>query len=329
LVHSPSLLLIFNFAAGKSSLLNTLSPSLQLAVNDLSRKSQGRHTTTQTILHTLEGGGEIIDSPGFQNYQPPPSADVNVFQDADYVCSCCFFCRSCHYGSRCLHVSEPLCAVRLCLRPIHVPGILKEFTPAPLPDPATSLSTDATDAPHTVEAMKAAKGDVPEALSPEAHFFTQFQQERARLLEQGISDVDDASIGSGLALSHDAAETALRESKNKSLDSKGRKKAWDALHRRETTREIDQIVEQNEALKRQVEQQAFERVDSHSAAPASTADDASLSPHDASLAARRSLELTKLLAQKGLLDSVSTRRYQSYLQLVQQQREIEKKKYEK
>jgi ribosome biogenesis GTPase len=46
---------------------------LQLAVNELSRKQQGRHTTTQTILHQLEApGGEIIDSPGFQNYQPSP-----------------------------------------------------------------------------------------------------------------------------------------------------------------------------------------------------------------------------------------------------------------
>ena len=64
-------LLLSSHVAGKSSILNTLSPSLQLAVNSLSRKAQGRHTTTQTILHALESGGEIIDSPGFQNYQPP------------------------------------------------------------------------------------------------------------------------------------------------------------------------------------------------------------------------------------------------------------------
>lgn len=53
-------------------MLNALSPSLQLRVNDLSRNHQGRHTTTQTILHQLESGGEIIDSPGFQNYTPAP-----------------------------------------------------------------------------------------------------------------------------------------------------------------------------------------------------------------------------------------------------------------
>lgn len=74
---------------GKSSLLNSLSPSLRLAVNSLSKNHQGRHTTTQTILHTLsegadEGqpsGGEIIDSPGFQNYTPPLVPSIREVAD--------------------------------------------------------------------------------------------------------------------------------------------------------------------------------------------------------------------------------------------------------
>ena len=54
---------------GKSSLLNALCPEIDLrvgALNDYTGK--GCHTTTVSTLHTLSGGGELVDTPGFQDF---------------------------------------------------------------------------------------------------------------------------------------------------------------------------------------------------------------------------------------------------------------------
>ena len=54
---------------GKSSLLNTLCPAIDLRVGKLSEQSGlGRHTTTVSTLHSLAGGGELVDTPGFRDF---------------------------------------------------------------------------------------------------------------------------------------------------------------------------------------------------------------------------------------------------------------------
>ena len=54
---------------GKSSILNSLLPELNLQVGEISEtKKRGRHTTTVSTLHNLSGGGELIDSPGFNDF---------------------------------------------------------------------------------------------------------------------------------------------------------------------------------------------------------------------------------------------------------------------
>lgn len=54
---------------GKSSLLNALCPDIELKVGAVSDyKSMGRHTTVVSTLHTLPGGGELIDTPGFRDF---------------------------------------------------------------------------------------------------------------------------------------------------------------------------------------------------------------------------------------------------------------------
>ena len=51
---------------GKSSLLNVLVPDLALRVGELNRGSgKGRHTTTTATLHSLIGGGTLVDTAGF------------------------------------------------------------------------------------------------------------------------------------------------------------------------------------------------------------------------------------------------------------------------
>jgi ribosome biogenesis GTPase len=54
---------------GKSSILNKLLPEINLATGEISEsKKRGRHTTTVSTLHYLEDGGELVDSPGFNDF---------------------------------------------------------------------------------------------------------------------------------------------------------------------------------------------------------------------------------------------------------------------
>ncbi len=54
---------------GKSSILNGLLPALNLQTGEINEVSKrGRHTTTVSTLHTLPAGGELIDSPGFNDF---------------------------------------------------------------------------------------------------------------------------------------------------------------------------------------------------------------------------------------------------------------------
>lgn len=51
---------------GKSTLINTLFPSLGLEAGEISRKiERGRHTTRRVDLFPLDGGGYLADTPGF------------------------------------------------------------------------------------------------------------------------------------------------------------------------------------------------------------------------------------------------------------------------
>jgi ribosome biogenesis GTPase / thiamine phosphate phosphatase len=94
---------------GKSSLLNALVPDLLLTVSELNRGSgHGRHTTTTATLHTLAGGGTLVDTAGFKDFI---AVDVEPI-----VAARCFpgFEGALEQGCRfrnCVHESEPGCAV--------------------------------------------------------------------------------------------------------------------------------------------------------------------------------------------------------------------------
>ena len=54
---------------GKSSILNTLLPEINLSTGEISEtKKRGRNTTTVSTLHKLPNGGELVDSPGFNDF---------------------------------------------------------------------------------------------------------------------------------------------------------------------------------------------------------------------------------------------------------------------
>lgn len=94
---------------GKSSLLNALCPAVELRVGELNDyNDKGCHTTTVSTLHTLPDGGELVDTPGFQDFGfveitvPELAAYFPGFED-NQTGHCRF--------RNCRHRSEPGCAV--------------------------------------------------------------------------------------------------------------------------------------------------------------------------------------------------------------------------
>ncbi|MGW8193257.1 MAG: ribosome small subunit-dependent GTPase A [Desulforhopalus sp.] len=94
---------------GKSSILNSLLPDLNLQTGEICEsKKRGRHTTTVSTLHRIPGGGELIDSPGFNDFG---LVDISVPQLAKYFPG--FekaLPRPCKFRD-CKHREEPGCTV--------------------------------------------------------------------------------------------------------------------------------------------------------------------------------------------------------------------------
>ena len=64
---------------GKSSLINSLIPDLQLRVNEISSKSKlGKHTTTNTTIYHIPSGGDLIDSPGVREFQLDSLTELEI-----------------------------------------------------------------------------------------------------------------------------------------------------------------------------------------------------------------------------------------------------------
>jgi ribosome biogenesis GTPase len=93
---------------GKSSLLNALSPGLDLRVGDLSQKhNRGNHTTNYSVLLLLEPGLRIMDTPGVRELELAEVLPEEVgFHFRDFLP----YAPSCGYQP-CLHEEEPECAV--------------------------------------------------------------------------------------------------------------------------------------------------------------------------------------------------------------------------
>lgn len=107
--------LIGNSGVGKSSLMNSLLPNLQLNTNEISKKlGRGKHTTRQVELYKLPDGGYIADTPGFS------TVDIEKYcripKDELQYCFREFaeFSEDCRFAD-CAHIKETGCAVRRAL----------------------------------------------------------------------------------------------------------------------------------------------------------------------------------------------------------------------
>jgi len=94
---------------GKSSLINQLVADSQQRTADISSKTgEGRHTTVNSVMIPLLGGGSVIDSPGVRDYAPALSASSDAALGFREIANAAQFCRF----ANCRHLREPGCAVK-------------------------------------------------------------------------------------------------------------------------------------------------------------------------------------------------------------------------
>ena len=108
-------------AVGKSSLINTLIPDLEIRVNEVSSKTKrGKHTTTNTTIYHIPSGGDLIDSPGIREFQLDDfdaKQIVNGFREFKGLIGKCRF-------RNCQHIKNQ--TVQLKLRLMRVTSILQD-----------------------------------------------------------------------------------------------------------------------------------------------------------------------------------------------------------
>ena len=98
---------------GKSTLLNSIQPNLNITTQEISEQhQQGQHTTTFSEMHDLDFGASIIDTPGVRGFG---LIEMDKYELGDYFVEFFRLKSDCKFNN-CLHVNEPKCAVKLSLQ---------------------------------------------------------------------------------------------------------------------------------------------------------------------------------------------------------------------
>jgi len=94
---------------GKSTLVNTIEPDLELKTKEISMQhKQGQHTTTFAEMFDLSFDAKIIDTPGIKGFGV---VDMDKDEVDDYFPEFLAVKNDCKFNN-CLHVEEPKCAVK-------------------------------------------------------------------------------------------------------------------------------------------------------------------------------------------------------------------------
>lgn len=109
LLDQRTAIVVGQSGVGKSSLLNRLCGDSALKTASVSDKTgEGRHTTVNSEMIRLPGGGAVIDSPGVRDYAPALASSgeaVAGFREIREAGTRCRF-------ANCRHLREPDCAVK-------------------------------------------------------------------------------------------------------------------------------------------------------------------------------------------------------------------------
>lgn len=102
-------LLSGNSGVGKSTLVGTLEPGLELRTGAISEShGTGRHTTTFSAMYPLSNGGFLIDTPGIKGFG---LIDIDDHEVWHYFPEMLRTAPDCRFYN-CTHTHEPGCAVR-------------------------------------------------------------------------------------------------------------------------------------------------------------------------------------------------------------------------
>ncbi len=93
---------------GKSTLVNTLEPTLDLKTGEISEAHlKGKHTTTFAQMHFWSFGGSVIDTPGVREFA---MVDIEKEEIQHFFPEIFEEGKNCKFHN-CLHINEPKCSV--------------------------------------------------------------------------------------------------------------------------------------------------------------------------------------------------------------------------
>lgn len=108
-LNNYTAIIVGQSGVGKSSLINTLVEDADQQTAMLSKSTgEGRHTTVNSVMWSLPGGGAVIDSPGVRDYAPAIEAPELVVRGFSEIADRGQDCRF----ANCRHMREPGCAVK-------------------------------------------------------------------------------------------------------------------------------------------------------------------------------------------------------------------------
>lgn len=110
LLQHKKTLIAGHSGVGKSTLLNRLAEGIGQKVGEVSEfTSKGTHTTTFAEMFQINSDTFVVDTPGIKELG---LVDMEPEEVSDYFVEMRDVRLNCKFGSRCLHISEPRCAVR-------------------------------------------------------------------------------------------------------------------------------------------------------------------------------------------------------------------------
>ena len=109
---SKTSMFVGHSGVGKSTLVNTIEPGLDIKTKEISTQhSQGQHTTTFAEMFDLSFDARIIDTPGIKGFG---IVDMEKEEITDYFPEFFALKQDCKFNN-CLHIEEPHCAVKKAL----------------------------------------------------------------------------------------------------------------------------------------------------------------------------------------------------------------------
>lgn len=108
-INKKQVMISGHSGVGKSTLVNSLDPSLDLRTGEISDAHlQGKHTTTFAEMHQLASGGYIIDTPGIRAFG---ITEIEKDHISHYFPEMRERLNQCKFHN-CKHLNEPKCAVK-------------------------------------------------------------------------------------------------------------------------------------------------------------------------------------------------------------------------